>query len=95
MSKRTMSQLSYGIERSEDLFEKLSADAAKLTSKPHPHDVFNFVVTAAVLNLYINYGGECYGLSQLREIILQFYDGLLAHIREQSRGQPIEQEGCS
>lgn len=182
MAKRTMWQLSYGIARPGDLFEKLSIDAAKLTATPHPHDVFNFFVTAAVLNdwvsqiysdhpivsgisdamkkrsfdvlpvepgawivdksclpnlhcdirrhifnalricwdtanaskhyhwvaksevkaiepnpivgdwyqyfftsvapdLYIDYGGEVYGLAQLRGIILQFYAGLLAHLR--------------
>lgn len=176
-----MSQLSYGIERPEELFQKLTKDAEKLTAEPHPYDVFNFVVTAAVLNewifkfhkehptvveialakdkrdsgllptqtlawindteclpnrhcdirrhimnamcicwdtanaskhyhwlgksdvqaigpepvisswyqyfftsvepdLYIDYGGECYGLSQIRRIILQFYGGLLTHI---------------
>lgn len=182
MAKATMGVLSYGIEKPEDLFEKLCSDASKLTSEPHPHDVFNFIVTAAVLNewifqvhvrhplvaqvaaakkkrdfnglpvvcitwihekaclpnqhcdvrrhimnamcicwetanaskhyhwlatsevkaiepipivgswyqyfhtsvepdLYIDYGGECYGLSQLRSIVVQFYQGFLADIR--------------
>jgi hypothetical protein len=181
MPKTTMNQLSYGIESPVDLLEKLRSDAAKLTPNPHPHDVFNFVVTAAVINewifkihkqhrtveeiavakekcdfnllptvaanwisdqtclpnrhcdvrrhvmnamcicsetanaskhyhwvgsrsvkaiepipivgnwyqyfftsrkpdLYIDFGGECYGLSQLRGIVLQFYQGFLAHI---------------
>jgi hypothetical protein len=181
MPRMTMSQLTYGIEKPSNLFEKLNSDAAKLTSNPHPHDVFNFFVTAAVLNewvfkfyngyrtvdqisiakkkrdfnqlpvtsstwisdqaclpnrhcdvrrhimnamcicwdtanaskhyqwveksavkaiesapiignyyqyfftsreadLYIDYGGECYGLSQLRGIVLQFYKGLLEHV---------------
>jgi len=177
-----MSQLSYGLETPEDLFEKIRSDASKLTPMPHPHDVFNFVVTAAVLSewifkfhkrhpmvekismakknrdfnqlpattstwisdqtclpnrhcdarrhimnatcicwettnaskhynwavtsgvkamepapivgnwyqylftsrkpdLYVDYGGECYGMSQLRGIVRQFYEGLLAHVR--------------
>jgi hypothetical protein len=179
-----MRQLSYGIDCPEDLYEKLKHDASKLTATPHPHDVFNFVVTSSVLNewafqvyrdhptvkeiknakekgifdllppqtsgwitkqdclpnrhcdvrrhimnamcicwdaanaskhyhwlaksevvaieperivtnyyqyfftsvepdLYIDYAGECYGLSQLKEIILQFYSGLLAHVKEE------------
>lgn len=180
-----MGQLSYGIEQPSDLFEKLQHDATKLTSTPHPYDVFNFVVTAAVLNewvfkvykdhptvkeiiaakekqdfemlplqtsdwitqqdcipnrhadtrrhimnalcicwdtanaskhyhwlaksevvaiepepivtdyyqyfftsvepdMYIDYGGECYGLSQLKEIVLQFYSGLLTCILDKA-----------
>lgn len=50
MNRRTMSQLSYGIDRPEDLFEKLKSDATKITAVAHPHDIFNFLVTAAVLN---------------------------------------------
>jgi len=34
-----------------------------------------------VPDLYIDYEGECYGLLQLRGILLQFYAGLLAHIK--------------
>jgi hypothetical protein len=57
MSKPTMTQLSYGIAKPVDLLKKLNQDEAKLTAKPHPHDVFNFVVTAAVLNEWIR---KCY-----------------------------------
>jgi len=48
-----MSELSYGIAKPSDLLKKLTLDGSKLTAKPHPHDVFNFVVTAAVLNEWI------------------------------------------
>lgn len=51
--KRTMQQLSYGIERPSDLLAKLKWDADKLTEKPHPYDVFNFVLTAAILAEWI------------------------------------------
>lgn len=53
MPSSTMSLLSYGLERPEDLLPKLILDAEKLTSTPHPFDVFNFVITAAVLNEWI------------------------------------------
>lgn len=55
MSKqnRTMEKLSYGIERPSDLLAKLRWDADKLTDSPHPYDVFNFVLTAAVLSEWI------------------------------------------
>ena len=51
--QRTMEQLSYGIERPSDLLAKLRWDADKLTESPHPYDVFNFVLTAAVLAEWI------------------------------------------
>lgn len=50
---RTMEQFSYGIERPSDLLAKLKSDAEKLTEQPHPYDVFNFVITAAVLAEWI------------------------------------------
>lgn len=51
--KRTMKQFSYGIKRPDDLLAKLKQDGEKLTPSPHPYDVFNFVVTAAVLAEWI------------------------------------------
>jgi hypothetical protein len=48
-SKRTMRALSYGISTPDDLMEKLRLDAAKLEGVPAPYDIFNFIVTAAVL----------------------------------------------
>jgi hypothetical protein len=49
MTKTTMSQLSYGLEKPEDLLLKLAQDGSKLTGATHAYDVFNFVVTAAVM----------------------------------------------
>lgn len=45
----TMRALSYGIVSPRDLLEKLRLDAARLVDIPHPHDIFNFIITAAVL----------------------------------------------
>ena len=53
MTKSTMRYLSYGLEKPRDLLQKLTLDARKLTTAPDPHDVFNFIVTAAVLNEWI------------------------------------------
>jgi hypothetical protein len=191
-----MSQLSYGLETPEDILAKLTSDAGKLTRTPHAYDVFNFMVTAAVLNewvvkyyrphpivaaieqaserrdssllpseaatwipdqsclpnrhcdvrrhihnamricwetanaskhyhwqgnrikaieaapivgnwyqyfftsrepdLYIDYEGECYGLLQLRGILLQFYTGLLGHMHadQTSVSSSSEAEPC-
>lgn len=44
-----MTQLSYGIAGPEDLLEKLILEGSRLTPEPNPYDVFNFIVTAAVL----------------------------------------------
>ncbi|ACD89735.1 hypothetical protein Clim_0649 [Chlorobium limicola DSM 245] len=47
--RKTVDTLSYGLSRPTQLLEKLELDAAKLCSSPNPYDVFNFIVTAAVL----------------------------------------------
>jgi hypothetical protein len=53
MQKRTMKQLSYGIDNPRNLLAKLKWDANKLTESPHPYDVFNFILTAAILAEWI------------------------------------------
>ena len=53
MTRSTMNSMSYGIRKPLDLLAKLIADASKITASPHPHDIFNFLVTAAVLNEWI------------------------------------------
>ena len=53
MPSSTLAALSYGISTPEELFEKLIADGNRLTENPHPHDVFNFIITSAVLNEWI------------------------------------------
>lgn len=50
---RTLEQLSYGIRRPVELLDKLRHDAEKLTKTPHPHDIFNFILTAAVLTEWV------------------------------------------
>lgn len=50
---KTLNKLSYGLANPLDLYEKLKADAVKLGSESHPYDIFNFVVTAAVLAEWI------------------------------------------
>lgn len=51
--KRTIDTLSYGLRHPSQLLEKLELDAEKLCSNPNPYDVFNFIVTAAVLAEWI------------------------------------------
>jgi hypothetical protein len=51
--KRTARTLSYGLVEPRQLLEKLQADAEKLSATPHPYDVFNFIITAAVLAEWI------------------------------------------
>ena len=55
MPGNTLASLSYGISTPAELFEKLKTDGERLSlnEHPHPHDVFNFVVTSAVLNEWI------------------------------------------
>lgn len=47
--RKSIKTLSYGLTHPRQLLEKLQFDAEKLGHSPHPNDVFNFVVTAAVL----------------------------------------------
>lgn len=53
MVSSTMSTLSYGITNPTNLLSKLMADASKIAAVPHPHDTFNFLITAAVLSEWI------------------------------------------
>lgn len=53
MPGTTIASLSYGITTPAELFEKLKVDGDRLTERLHPHDVFNFIVTSAVLNEWI------------------------------------------
>ena len=57
MSKptKTVKTLSYGLSTPAQLLNKLEMDAKKLGLTPDPHDVFNFVVTAAVLAEWIQH----------------------------------------
>jgi len=52
-SNKTMEHLSYGIANPKELLSKLKHDAEKLDAAPHPYDVFNFIITAAVLSEWI------------------------------------------
>jgi hypothetical protein len=58
------------------------SDVKAIEPEPIVGDWYQYVFTSVDPDLYIDYGGECYGLLQLRGIILQFYGGLLAHIRD-------------
>lgn len=53
MSRKTMQEISYGINEPRDVFEKLELDGEKITDDPHPYDLFDFFITASVLNEWI------------------------------------------
>lgn len=42
---------------------------------------YQYFFTSTRRDLYIDQDGEVYGLTQVRDIILQFYNGLLNHVR--------------
>ena len=48
-----MATMSYGFSRPEDIYAKLKRDGEKLTGKPEPDHVFNFLVTAVALHEWI------------------------------------------
>lgn len=49
--------------------------------KPIVRNWYHYFFTSVAPGLYVDYDGEVYGLSQVRRIILQFYEGLLAEAR--------------
>lgn len=53
MNHRTMKDIHYGIQSPRDLLGKLLLDASKISPCPHKYDLFNFVVTSAVLSEWI------------------------------------------
>jgi len=53
MGKRSMNSLSYGLCKPHDLLEKMKHDGLRIGDKPHPYDVFNFIITSASLNEWI------------------------------------------
>jgi hypothetical protein len=53
MATNTMTDISYGMSRPQDLLEKLKHDGNKVGANLHKYDLFNFFVTAAVLNEWI------------------------------------------
>lgn len=53
MTTNTMTDISYGISKPQDLLKKLKHDGNKIGTNPHKYDLFNFFVTAAVLNEWI------------------------------------------
>lgn len=53
MTQRTMRDIHYGIQNPRDLLDKLLVDASKISEVPHKYDLFNFVVTSAVLSEWI------------------------------------------
>ncbi len=53
MPRATMTEISYGISRPVDLLDKLVSEGSKIENDPNSHNIFNFLVTAAVLNEWI------------------------------------------
>ncbi len=50
---KTMTDISYGFSKPRDLLGKLKRDGDKIGDDPNRDDLFNFFVTAAVLNEWI------------------------------------------
>ncbi|WP_041366542.1 hypothetical protein [Methylophaga frappieri] len=48
--KKTLTQVSYGLDTPEDLLAKFLHDAQRIDVAPHRYDLFNFFVTGAVLH---------------------------------------------
>lgn len=57
---RTIEHLSYGLGCPADLLRKLRLDGEKIVGKSHPYDIFNFMITAAVMVEWIQnfYGNK-------------------------------------
>jgi len=62
-NKRTMNVLSYGFTEPADVLAKLERESAKLVYPPNNDDVFNFIITAAVLGEWVK---QFYGATAAR-----------------------------
>lgn len=69
---KTMQELSYGIWTPQDLLEKLIEDGEKLAPIPHPHALFNFLVTAASLHKWIL---KTTSASEVKELLTSTWAG--------------------
>ena len=56
-------------------------DVRAIEPQPIVNNWYQYFFTSRGRDLYIDQDGEVYGLTQVRDIILQFYDGLLIHLR--------------
>ena len=65
-----MTEISYGISKPHDLLEKLKHDGNKIMTNPHKYDLFNFFVTAAVLNEWLRKYYENEISQELKEALL-------------------------
>lgn len=59
VKNKTMSILSYGICNPYDLLNKMKHDGKKIEPEFHRYDIFNFIITSAVLGEWI---GQYYGI---------------------------------
>jgi hypothetical protein len=51
-----------------------------IDSKPIVGNWYQYFFTSVTPDLYVDYEGEVYGLSQVRDILTQFYAGLFKHV---------------
>lgn len=54
-------------------------DVRSIQQEPIVENWYDYYHTSLRQDLYVKYRDEVYGLSQIRDILLQFYDGLLAY----------------
>jgi len=52
----------------------------RLSPKPIVNGWYQYFTSSRQPDLHIEYSGEVYGLSQVRGIVLQFYEGLFASL---------------
>lgn len=53
--------------------------------KPIVGDWYQYFFTSVAPDLYVDYDGEVYGLSQISGLVLQFYQGVLTEVRRTPR----------
>ena len=51
-----------------------------IASEPPIADWYQYFFTSKAPDLYVTFRGENYGMQQIKGILLQFYDGILAHL---------------
>ncbi len=63
-----------------------SSEVQAIEKSPKVKNWYQYFTTSRMPGVFIEYAGEYYTVVQVKEILLQFYDGLLRHIGEVDSG---------
>lgn len=65
------------------------SDVQAIEESPQVKTWYQHLTTSRMPGVFIEYAGEYYTVAQIKEILLQFYDGLLQHIGQDENGSDV------